>query len=216
MQLKDYYKILEVTPVASQPDIKKSFRRLALKYHPDRNAGDHLAEALFREVQEAYEVLSDPKRREEYHYKRWYNRSMGKAFAEQALTPEAILAECQQLQRYVVSMNIFQVDYDALSFHIRQLLNETNTGILQQFNNSSTNRSVIRSLLKAAHPLPLAYLEPIAALMTKLAGQDESLLREINEAIRERRRRDYWDKYKWVVAVVVTALICWIMYEVGT
>ena len=51
MQLKDYYKILEVEPLASPQEIKKSFRRLALKYHPDKNAGNQLAEAQFKEVQ---------------------------------------------------------------------------------------------------------------------------------------------------------------------
>jgi molecular chaperone DnaJ len=215
MQSKDYYKILEVTPVASPSDIKKAFRRLALKYHPDKNDGDHLAAALFREAQEAYEVLSDPKQREEYHYKRWYNRSMGEDFVEKALTPEAILAECQQLRRYVDTMNIFQVDFNALSFHIRQLLGDTNQGILQQYGTPSTNRTIISNLLKAAHPLPLSYLEPVTLLMAKLAGNDEGMLREISDATRQRRRRDNWDKYKWMVVVVVVIAICWIMYEVG-
>jgi curved DNA-binding protein CbpA len=215
MQLKDYYKILEVTPLATQQEIKKSFRRLALKYHPDKNEGDHLSAALFREIQEAWEVLADPKQREEYNYKRWYNRSIGESFVERALTPSGILAECERVRRYVSSMNIFQVDYDALSFHIRQLLSDSNIGILQQANDTATRRAVNNALLKAADPLPLSYLQPIALLLINLAGQDESMIRAINHAVQQRKRRAAWDKYKWVVVLAITAFICWIMYLVG-
>lgn len=215
MQLKDYYKILEVTPLATHQEIKRSFRGLALKYHPDKNNGDHLSAALFREVQEAWEVLSDPKQREEYNYKRWYNRSIGEAFTEHVHTPSGILAECRRLRNYTVSMNIFQVDYDALSFHIRQLLSDSNIGILQQFNETSINRTVNKVLLTAAEPLPLPYLQPIALLLVKLAGNDESMIREVNEAVRQRKRRASWDKYKWIVVLAITAAICGIMYLVG-
>ena len=215
MELKDYYKILEVAPIATHKEIKQSFRRLALKYHPDKNNGDHLSAALFREVQEAWEVLSDPTLREEYNYKRWYNRSIGEAFVEKALSPDAILAECKRLRHYVHSMNIFQLDYDALSFHVRQLLSETNLGILQQAQQQPVNRAIISSLLKAADPLPLRYLQPIALLLSQLAGTDETMLRDVHEAVQRRKRRDLWEKYKWVMVLAITAAICWIMYLVG-
>ncbi len=64
--MKDYYKILGVDKKASLNEIKKAYRKLARKYHPDLNPGDKEAEAKFREIQEAYEVLSDPKKRAEY------------------------------------------------------------------------------------------------------------------------------------------------------
>ena len=63
---KDYYKILGVSKDASPEDIKKAFRKLALKYHPDKNKGNKEAEEKFKEVNEAYAVLSDPKKRKEY------------------------------------------------------------------------------------------------------------------------------------------------------
>jgi len=64
--MKDYYATLGVTPDASQDDIKKAFRRLARETHPDANPGDTVAEARFREIAEAYEVLSDSQRRARY------------------------------------------------------------------------------------------------------------------------------------------------------
>lgn len=62
----DYYKTLGVEKGASSDDIKKAFRKLAVKYHPDRNPGDKAAEEKFKEINEAYAVLSDPKKKEQY------------------------------------------------------------------------------------------------------------------------------------------------------
>ena len=66
MEVKDYYQTLGVSKNASQEDIKKAFRKLARKYHPDVNPGDPTAEEHFKEINEAYEVLSDEDKRKKY------------------------------------------------------------------------------------------------------------------------------------------------------
>lgn len=63
---KDYYAVLGVSKDASAEAIKKAYRKLALKYHPDRNPGDKKAEETFKEITEAYAVLSDPEKRKQY------------------------------------------------------------------------------------------------------------------------------------------------------
>ena len=63
---RDYYEILGIKKGASQDEIKSAFRKKAMEYHPDRNPDDKAAEAKFKEVNEAYEVLSDPQKKERY------------------------------------------------------------------------------------------------------------------------------------------------------
>ncbi len=66
MTKRDYYVVLEVERTASEGEIKKAYRRLAMRFHPDRNPGDAAAEESFKEAKEAYEVLSDPQKRATY------------------------------------------------------------------------------------------------------------------------------------------------------
>lgn len=66
MEYKDYYKILGVDKSATQDEIKKAYRKLAMKHHPDRNAGNKSSEEKFKEITEANEVLSDPEKRKKY------------------------------------------------------------------------------------------------------------------------------------------------------
>jgi molecular chaperone DnaJ len=66
MAKRDYYKVLDVPRNASEADIKKAYRRLAMKFHPDRNPGDKEAEESFKEAKEAYEVLTDEQKRAIY------------------------------------------------------------------------------------------------------------------------------------------------------
>ncbi len=82
MEFKDYYKILGVEPDASAEEIKRAYRKLALKYHPDRNPGDKEAEEKFKEINEAYQVLSDPEKRKRYdqmrqQYEQWQRMGGG-------------------------------------------------------------------------------------------------------------------------------------------
>jgi len=66
MEYKDYYKILGVSRNASAEDIRRAYRKLAMKYHPDRNPGNQQAEDKFKEINEAHEVLGDPEKRSRY------------------------------------------------------------------------------------------------------------------------------------------------------
>ena len=65
-QKRDYYEVLGVSKGASEQEIKKAYKKMAIKYHPDRNPGDKEAEEKFKEAAEAYDVLHDPQKRQRY------------------------------------------------------------------------------------------------------------------------------------------------------
>ncbi len=82
MEYKDYYKILGVERSASQDDIKKAYRKLAVKYHPDKNPDDKVAEEKFKEISEAYQVIGNPDSRKKYdelgaNWKQYENAGFG-------------------------------------------------------------------------------------------------------------------------------------------
>ena len=74
---KDYYKVLGVSETASEDEIKKAFRKLAKQYHPDRNRGDKSAEEKFKDISEAYDVLGDKNKRQQYDTMRKYGTFTG-------------------------------------------------------------------------------------------------------------------------------------------
>lgn len=66
MAKRDYYEVLGVSKTATDDEIKKAYRKIAIKYHPDRNPGNKEAEEKFKEAAEAYDVLHDPQKRQQY------------------------------------------------------------------------------------------------------------------------------------------------------
>src|SRR6185295_13134781 len=81
MQGPDYYKLLGVPRTAKPEDIKKAYRKLARQYHPDVNPGSSKSEDRFKEISEAFEVLSDPKKREIYDSYGYYSEQAAAAGA---------------------------------------------------------------------------------------------------------------------------------------
>src|SRR6202012_1330016 len=97
MAAKDYYRILGVQTSASQAEIKKMYRSLAFKYHPDKNPDSAIAEAHFKEVEEAYAVLSDSESREKYDDERWLSGMSGKQSYKEEVTPAWLVTPAAQL-----------------------------------------------------------------------------------------------------------------------
>jgi molecular chaperone DnaJ len=215
MQLKDYYKMLKVQPTATSLQIKKSFRQLALLYHPDKNPGNAIAEATFREIQEAYETLINPEKREEYNYKRWYSRSINEQFIHEPLSAASVLKECTRLNEYMQTVNVLRVDFDGLSYHIRQLLSDTNINILQQSNDESINADIIEKTLQSASVLPFGYIQPITNLLMKITGNNEELAGQIQTFVVQQKQKNTWQKYRATCVVAVTILLCWIIYRIS-
>jgi len=215
MQLKDYYKTLRVQPTATHQQVKKSFRQLAHLYHPDKNPGNAVAEATFKEIKEAYETLANPEKREEYNYKRWYSRSVHDKFVSEVLTPASIVRECSHLQEYLQTVNVLRVDYDGLSQHIRQLLNKTNIAILEQAGDENINGQIIERIIQSAGILPFSYIEPIAVSLQSIAGTHTHQAQTVRAFVRRQQQKANWQKYSTLLVVFLTILLCCIIYWVS-
>lgn len=215
MAIKDYYKILDVEHDAGLQDIKKAYRQLAMKYHPDRNEGNQYAAAHFREVQEAYHILSDAGRRIAYNQQRWYRQSTRLNSSPELVTPQHILTRCRQLSLYVHKMHAYNLNQQSLYEYIINLLSETTVQLLINWNDISVNKQIITEILQATDPLSFKYMEKVAVPLVHLAGVDNKLIESIYGYVRERKLVSYWKRYQILFVFLLSLIICWIIYEIS-
>lgn len=122
----DYYATLEVTPQASDEEIKRAYRKLALKYHPDRNQGNKKAEDKIREINAAYEVLGDAETRKSYERLRFGGHGRKSDFAEEpteTLNPGVILEAMEKKLWEEGRLEIFRKLMQALPLVKQELAN---------------------------------------------------------------------------------------------
>ncbi len=175
--MEDYYKILEVSPTASHADIKKSYRRLALQYHPDKNFGKELYEAKFKEIIEAYRVLSDVKKRDEYNRSRNKYTQTEKKKPEPQTTPQTILTQTIDFRRKIAVLDPDRMNKLALFQQIQHLLSRLNISILQRNNDPKLNKRIIEEIMFCARFLPFPHVERICFQLTAtLPGRGKSAL----------------------------------------
>jgi preprotein translocase subunit Sec63 len=214
---KDYYKILEVAPAASQIEIKKAYRRLALKYHPDKNFGNQLYEAKFREILEAYRILSDVKKRQDYNYQRNdHSHSYSRRRTYTPATPQTILSHTIELRKKVSGVDPNRMNKVVLYQQIQQMLSNFNVQLLQENNDPKINRRVIEELLFCSRFLPFVQVEKICFQLTALAGSDNMLYQRIYKFSKDVRVKSYWHRYKVIAVIIIAILLCYAIYFVST
>lgn len=212
--IKNYYAILQVEPSATVAEIKKAYRKLALQYHPDKNANDTYAAAQFAEIKEAYEVLTDPAKKDYYLQQRWYNQSMGYQRTQEIITPVTLLKQSLELEKYVSRLDVFRMDKLQLQQYLLELLNDDTIEKINLFNETSINKNIISVLLKTIHPLPSNLAEPVVNRLLKLSGTQEHTKKQILEHLSGSKQRDAAEKFKPLGIALLTMLIClliWLM-----
>lgn len=217
MPAKDYYKILEINSSASQDEIKKSYRRLALKHHPDKNHNDKTSELRFKELQEAYYVLSNEKRRQQYNHNKYDEKhGLNKKSQPEAVTPQHVLERATKLRKKVVVMDPHRVDRDKLYNEIQQVLSNKNVSILRSANDQNLIRLFINEVLNTTSLLQFMQIKQITLQLTNLAINDAEMLRSIDSFKKQQQLNDYWTRYHLIVALLVAALFCYFIYTLRT
>jgi len=213
--MKDYYKILGVNPSASPAEIKKAYRALAFKYHPDKNPENSLAEAHFKEIQEAYSVISDSYKRGKYDDERWLMGMGSNTQYREAVTPAWLITICQQLNTSLATMDTHRMSQRALQAYILLILTDSHIGVLQEAADRSANDIIINELLNATEKLEVQYLDEIMQRLLIVAGDDDALKQAIENVSRERKQRAIRDKLFPYIIILVTLALCIFMYLYG-
>ncbi len=206
MQLKNYYEILGVEPSATLPEIRKAYRRLAMQHHPDKNTGNANAAAHFTEIKEAYEVLTDPTKKEYYLQQRWYLQSMGKKNTGGILTPVVLLKQVLDLERYLSRLDIHRMDREGLFQHMIELLSDSTIAKLNQFKEPDINKEITRALLRCLDYLGFERLQSIQQQLLKIENEPASI-DSVNTYVIHREKKFRREKYTiWLVIIAVLAI----------
>lgn len=210
--MKDHYRTLGVKTSASQTEIKKAYRALAVKYHPDKNPDNPLSEAQFKEVQEAYATLSEPSKRAAYDDERWLAGIGTNNHQAQEVTPAWLMKTCFELNASLKTIDTHRMSQKALKSYILLILSDAHLAVLHMHNDKHANRTIITEMLKAAKKLEIRYLDEIEERLITLAGNDEAMLNAIDEKIDDRKRNALFEKYLPYFVIFVTIVLCVCMY----
>ena len=214
--MKDYYKILGVTPSASQQEIRKAYRALAFKYHPDKNPESSLAEAHFKEIQEAYATLSDNYKRDKYDDERWLNGMGNNTRYGEAVTPAWLVSVARQLNASLAVMDTHRMSQRALYAYILLILSDAHLGVLQQSADEQANKTIIDEVLVATEKLQIQYLDEIMQRLAILAAEDKATIHDIQNTIKERTIRARQEKLFPYIVMLITLALCIFMYLYGS
>ena len=209
---KDYYSILQLPASATIPEIKQAYRKLAMTWHPDKNPNDPYAKVQFDEIKEAYEVLTNPVKKDLYLQERWYEQSIGRKKTVVTITPVNILKLVLELERYVSTLDPYRMNKEGLFHYIDELLSATTIEKINEFNEPDIKRQIITTTLTALKPLPLNFGSSISERLKLLVPKDDLSMQRIADFNRQQRKALLWNNYKIVVLIILTILICLLIF----
>jgi molecular chaperone DnaJ len=215
MRFKNYYKVLEVPETATQQEIRNAYRRLAFKYHPDKNAGDGFAESHFKEIQEAYHTLSDVHRRSSYNQKRWYGKHSFSRTNDQPGDVYTLVNKIRELKNYVSALQRNEVNKKALFHYLQQLVSEQSLLLFNDLNDLQTRMHVVSDLLQVSDRLSSENGNWLYHQLQRWAGDNEELKSEIAGRMKENNQALFWDRYQYIIIFILALVLCVIIYFIS-
>lgn len=212
MPLKDYYQILEVEPGADQSTIKKSYRRLAMKFHPDKSLLPDFDESLFRDIQEAYEVLSNPSKREQFHYERWLQQSMGTKL-QGHLSAYQIYQLILDSEKYLSGVDHFRINHYTLLNILLNLFSPSRIQTILQENNADLEKNTITIAMKMSSGLKSALQLQFKERMSSLVDAYPTMNANWESIINKKTSFERKSRYTIPFILLIVIILCFLFYR---
>lgn len=206
---KDYYRILQVQPSASATEIRKAYRKLALKFHPDKNPSIRSVEQ-FMLIKEAYDILSNPAERKKYDIVRF---SENHGTVRIATTPEEVRDMSKELAIRIKIMNPDRINRDKLVLDMEAVLSVYHIQLLEKWKDKEQNLLFLQDLLYCLQYVNKSDCLRLTKIMHAIDGLDTGAHKQINQFLRSYQRNHYWEKYKIILALMMAILVCYLIYR---
>lgn len=211
MAVKDYYLILGLEAGADVTAIKKAFRKLAMQYHPDKTGSTRENDLHYRELQEAYQTLSDPYKREQYLYSRWLERSMGKGL-DHAITPTEIIQLFLKAEQYLSGTDHFRTNRKLLVHQVVHTFSRQRLDIIAVTNDQSMIDTVASTALKLCNRFNAEQIRTLQTHFECILSKSEKILHQWDELLLARQRMEEREQWKFPVLILITILLCIAIY----
>ncbi len=211
MPLKDHYRTLGVSTSATPEEIKKAYRQLAHRHHPDKANNSSLAHEMFLDIQEAYNILSHPKKRKRYDEERFFSGLSSRRDPEQ-ISGAWLLQQTAKLQAHMQQVDSYRMNHLALYEYLLLLLSNSHIALLKAEQHNETSVNIISMLLDATRLLRYEYFAAITDKLYLIAGQDATLRQMIQDEQVRRRKRARESRFTPWMVVALALLLCLFMY----
>jgi curved DNA-binding protein CbpA len=211
MSVKDYYHVLNIPAGSSTAEIKKAFRKLAMTYHPDKQADSAQYNTYFSEIQEAYAVLSDPEKREQYHYQRWLEKSMGHALDE-SLGAKQILKLFIKVEKYIALSDKFRLNKQLLLQQLQELYSLSRLNTIVREENPTMIKEVIKTAIRTSESLDSTRASMLMQQFEPLLKKEPEQRSEWESIILKLKREEKISGLTIPIAIIITIILCLIVF----
>ena len=211
MPLKDYYLLLNVKPGADVISIKRAFRKLAHTYHPDKTGLNSLNHDYYTELQEAYSTLTDPGKREAYHYQRWLEKATGNEL-DNALSAVEILKLFLQVEKNISQSNQFNIDTYRMGRQLISLFSTTRLRIISGEQDPQLVSSVNKIALTLAGMINISDINLLADHLEKNLPDWNKYEKDWQDLIRKKEYKNKINSLRVPIALAIALLLCILFY----
>lgn len=181
-------------------------------YHPDKNNDDPYALARFTEIKEAYEILSNPYKKNLYLQERWLHKASGQTIGENLVTAPSVLVKCLELNKQVAAMDIYRMNFKGMAERMAVLLNDKTIDLLLEQKEHDVHASIISTIMQSLHHFPYAAAKPAVQQLQKLAVNLPNWQQHIRETMQKKQQQEKWRWLNPLLVVLLTIAICFLIW----